>query len=240
MHLILHWLANLTQQTKGSKFLRVGWRKVRNHHHYIWETKTNMSIQEWPSHHKFDTNSDQKCWNLKASDHRQNAGLSGQWLYQTGLLTCLPCPFLLVSISRLALSSISQAPSTVGTRFQLKLRDDTMKTGWIQVSILSLQPRSYSDLCLWLLQVRNDYGSPLEPATPGTSDSRDSWRLDWDCCSGRGILVNTGYWVKSGQIKIQELLRKMSWPVFYKRSSRWSVCPFWPLNLLIYFPFQEI
>lgn len=92
MHLILHWLANLTQQTKGSKFLRVGWRKVRNHHHYIWETKTNMSIQEWPSHHKFDTNSDQKCWNLKASDLSTGKMLVSRgsgFIKQGFLLACL-------------------------------------------------------------------------------------------------------------------------------------------------------
>ena len=177
MHLILHWLASLTWQTKGSKFLRVAWRKGRNRHHYIWEMKTNMSVQEWPSHRKFDTNSDQKCWNLKASDLSTGKMLVSWgigFIKQGFLLACLVhfCWWAFLGwCSPLSLKHQAQwIPD-----FNWSLWDDTMKTGWIRVSVLSVQPRSYSDLCLWLLQARDDYA--LEPATPGTSDSRDSRHL---------------------------------------------------------------
>lgn len=48
----------------------------------------------------------------------------------------------------------------------------------------------------------------------------DSLALDGASLSGRGALVTAGDWVKSGQVETKELLSKMSWPVFCRRSPR--------------------
>lgn len=50
-------------------------------------------------------------------------------------------------------------------------------------------------------------------------------KLLWDCsfearAFWNGYLPNAGHRVKSGQMETLELLSKMSWPVFCRRSSR--------------------
>lgn len=227
-----HWLASLTQQ-RAVNFWE--WAEEK------WGTTINLYGKRRPMHL---SKSDQVIRSLIQTQiksaaiwkPKENSSFLGHWLCQTGLLPCLPRPFLLVSSPGLAFSSLKAWAQWVPD-FSWSCE----MTPWKQAG--SECPHCPAQKLFRSLPVTAP-GKGWSCA--GTSFPRNQWlewllaSLDWDCLSGRSSLVNAGYWVKSGQIETQELLSKMSWPVFYRRSSRWSVCPFWPLNLLIYFPFQEI
>lgn len=227
MHLVLCWLPRLTERTKGSKFLRGLQQR---------EAPASLQMgnkdQEWPNHLRSDTNSGKNDGSWKPLTWAQAKCSSFEG--NVFIKQCLLWWVLLVSFPELALSSFKLWIQQV-TGFCCSHEMAPCKWAGSKCPCCPAGQKVF----IWVPTC--DFSQrwnqpPWEPARcPKTS-----WVWDQGCLSGRGILPSTGHWVKSGQTETQELPSKMSWPVFSRRSSRWSVCLFWPLNLLIYFPFQEI
>jgi len=86
-------------------------------------------------------------------------------------------------------------------------------------------PSGLKDRCAAAAPQVSTCDCPVQWVSMGWSVCPEHCELLWDCrfeigAFWNGYLPNAGHRVKSGQMETLELLSKMSWPVFCRRSSR--------------------